>query len=179
MSYLASQSINVPIYINQLKTFYFILTIYSIHIDISNRCKSFGEKWCTTGGHRQLGLRSYTERWCSTENGHTMDGSQCDRFTGANVLYGRQWKVDKSKRAYDDGKLRKMKIKLILKNIIQLDTVCRVLLDRKWTVGELAAATLSHARDILTADSTTIELAQKDQCIFDKIIGIWLAWNKR
>lgn len=57
----------------------------------------------------------------------------------------------------------------------QLDTVCRVLLDRKWTVGELAAATLEHAKDILDYDDKTSDatIETSDRCLFEKLIGIW------
>lgn len=58
----------------------------------------------------------------------------------------------------------------------QLDTVCRVLLDRKWTVGELAAATLDYAKDILEYDEktsdATIDTSDKHRCLFEKLIGI-------
>lgn len=48
----------------------------------------------------------------------------------------------------------------------KLDTICRVLLDRKWTVGELAAATLLHAKDILD------DPFDQEQCFFEKLIGL-------
>lgn len=48
----------------------------------------------------------------------------------------------------------------------KLDTICRVLLDRKWTVGELAAATLLHAKDILE------DPFDQEQCFFEKLIGL-------
>lgn len=56
----------------------------------------------------------------------------------------------------------------------QLDTVCRVLLDRKWTVGELAAATLEHAKDILEYDDKTSDatIETSERCFFEKLIGI-------
>ncbi|XP_021705098.1 uncharacterized protein LOC5569294 isoform X1 [Aedes aegypti] len=53
----------------------------------------------------------------------------------------------------------------------KLDTVCRVLKDRKWTVGELASATLSHARDIL--EDPFYYNNDRNYCsYFDKLIGI-------
>lgn len=58
---------------------------------------------------------------------------------------------------------------------LQLDTVCRVLLDRKWTVGELAAATLDYAKDILDYDDKTNDATVDnavEQCFFEKLIGI-------
>lgn len=48
----------------------------------------------------------------------------------------------------------------------KLDTICRVLLDRKWTVGELAAAALLHAKDILD------DPFDQEQCFFEKLIGL-------
>lgn len=57
---------------------------------------------------------------------------------------------------------------------MQLDTVCRVLLDRKWTVGELAAATLEYAKDILDYDDKTnhATINTSEKCFFEKLIGI-------
>lgn len=57
---------------------------------------------------------------------------------------------------------------------LQLDTVCRVLLDRKWTVGELAAATLDYAKDILDDEDTTRSTTSntESRCLFEKLIGI-------
>lgn len=57
---------------------------------------------------------------------------------------------------------------------LQLDTVCRVLLDRKWTVGELAAATLDYAKDILEYDDKTSDatIETSERCLFEKLIGI-------
>lgn len=52
----------------------------------------------------------------------------------------------------------------------QLDTVCRVLLDRKWTVGELAAATLQNAQHILEAPN---DVARRSECLFEKLIGLY------
>lgn len=59
-------------------------------------------------------------------------------------------------------------------SFVQLDTVCRVLLDRKWTVGELAAATLDYAKDILEYDEKTSDatIDTSDRCLFEKLIGI-------
>ena len=54
---------------------------------------------------------------------------------------------------------------------LQLDTICRVLKDRKWTVGELAAATLSHARDIL--EDPFYYNNDRNYCMFfEKLIGL-------
>lgn len=53
--------------------------------------------------------------------------------------------------------------------------MCRVLLDRKWTVGELAAATLENAKDILNYDDKTDDVLSDtdvDRCFFEKLIGI-------
>jgi len=47
--------------------------------------------------------------------------------------------------------------------------VCRVLLDRKWTVGELASATLAYAQDLLDHPNDAV---QRNQCFFEKLIGI-------
>lgn len=57
---------------------------------------------------------------------------------------------------------------------LQLDTVCRVLLDRKWTVGELAAVTLDYAKDILDDEDTTHSTTSNSEsrCLFEKLIGI-------
>ncbi|KFB51878.1 hypothetical protein ZHAS_00020035 [Anopheles sinensis] len=53
----------------------------------------------------------------------------------------------------------------------KLDTICRVLKDRKWTVGELAAATLSHARDIL--EDPFYYNNDRNYCMFfEKLIGL-------
>lgn len=52
------------------------------------------------------------------------------------------------------------------KFIFKLDTICRILLDRQWTVGELAAATLLHAKDILD------DPFDQEQCFFEKLIGL-------
>lgn len=59
-------------------------------------------------------------------------------------------------------------------SLVQLDTVCRVLLDRKWTVGELAAATLEYAKDILDDEDTTHSTTSnaESRCLFEKLIGI-------
>uniref|UniRef100_A0A1Q3FIR3 poly(ADP-ribose) glycohydrolase n=1 Tax=Culex tarsalis TaxID=7177 RepID=A0A1Q3FIR3_CULTA len=53
----------------------------------------------------------------------------------------------------------------------KLDTICRVLKDRKWTVGELAAATLSHAKDILE-DPLYYNNDRSYSSFFDKLIGL-------
>lgn len=52
--------------------------------------------------------------------------------------------------------------------------MCRVLLDRKWTVGELAAATLEYAKDILDYDDKTnhATINTSEKCFFEKLIGI-------
>lgn len=62
----------------------------------------------------------------------------------------------------------------ILHTNFQLDTVCRVLLDRKWSVGELAAATLDYAKDILDDEDTTRSTTSntESRCLFEKLIGI-------
>lgn len=53
--------------------------------------------------------------------------------------------------------------------LTKLDTVTRVLLDRKWTVGELASATLLHAQDVLeNTDHSKVDT----QFFFEKLIGI-------
>lgn len=52
----------------------------------------------------------------------------------------------------------------------QLDTVCRVLLDRKWTVGELAAATLQNAQHVLEAPGDAV---RRSECLFEKLIGLY------
>lgn len=53
----------------------------------------------------------------------------------------------------------------------KLDTICRILKDRKWTVGELAAATLSHAKDILE-DPLYYNNDRSYSSFFDKLIGL-------
>ncbi|XP_037036217.1 uncharacterized protein LOC119074301 isoform X2 [Bradysia coprophila] len=53
--------------------------------------------------------------------------------------------------------------------LTKLDTVCRVLLDRKWTVGELASATLAYAQDLLDHPNDSL---LRNQCFFEKLIGI-------
>lgn len=49
----------------------------------------------------------------------------------------------------------------------QLDTVCRVLLDRQWTVGELVSATLRFAQTTLDDPSPP----QPTHTLFDELIG--------
>lgn len=48
--------------------------------------------------------------------------------------------------------------------------MCRVLLDRNWTVGELAAATLAHAKDVLDASSDPLRTSE---CFFERLIGLY------
>lgn len=50
----------------------------------------------------------------------------------------------------------------------QLDTLVRVLVDRKWTVGQLARAVLKFARQTLHEPSVFAE----SQSLFDELIGI-------
>lgn len=52
----------------------------------------------------------------------------------------------------------------------QLDTVSRVLRDRRWTVGALATATLAIAQSVLEAP--TRDPARRTDCFFEKFIGI-------
>ncbi|KAL7033760.1 hypothetical protein ACKWTF_007714 [Chironomus riparius] len=54
-------------------------------------------------------------------------------------------------------------------NLSKLDTVVRVLQDRKWTVGELLRHTLFYARDILNNPTAN---HSKNFCLFDKLIGL-------
>lgn len=54
--------------------------------------------------------------------------------------------------------------------LLQLDTICRVLLDRKWTVGELAAATLQHAQYVLEAPG---DKSRRSECLFEKLITLY------
>jgi len=42
-----------------------------------------------------------------------------------------------------------MSVNVMSVSFLQLDTVCRVLLDRQWTVGELVNATLRFAQTTL------------------------------
>lgn len=51
--------------------------------------------------------------------------------------------------------------------LTKLDTVCRVLLDRKWTVGELASETLMHAKTVLSDPYD-----KNCECFFEKLIGL-------
>ncbi|PNF37076.1 hypothetical protein B7P43_G08095 [Cryptotermes secundus] len=51
--------------------------------------------------------------------------------------------------------------------LLKLDTVCRVLLDRQWTVGELANATLRFAQTTLDDPSPP----QQNHTLFDELIG--------
>ncbi|XP_058823675.1 uncharacterized protein LOC131684645 isoform X2 [Topomyia yanbarensis] len=53
----------------------------------------------------------------------------------------------------------------------KLDTICRILKDRKWTVGELAAATLAHSKDILE-DPLYYNNDRSYSFFFDKLIGL-------
>lgn len=52
--------------------------------------------------------------------------------------------------------------------LLQLDTVCRVVLDRHWTVGELADAALGFAQTCL--DSPTSP--HSGQALFDALLGV-------
>jgi hypothetical protein len=52
-------------------------------------------------------------------------------------------------------------------SVLQLDTVCRVLLDRQWTVGELVNATLRFAQTTLDDPSPP----QPNHTLFDELIG--------
>lgn len=54
---------------------------------------------------------------------------------------------------------------LIVKFAFQLDTVSRVLIDRRWSVGDLAAATLKYAMQ-------TIEERVEGKSLFEEIIGM-------
>ncbi|KAG5680221.1 hypothetical protein PVAND_009745 [Polypedilum vanderplanki] len=54
-------------------------------------------------------------------------------------------------------------------NLSKLDTVVRVLHDRKWTVGELLRHTLFYAKNILNNPTANYE---KSFCFFDKLIGL-------
>lgn len=49
----------------------------------------------------------------------------------------------------------------------QSDTLCRVLRDRKWTVGELASITLLYAQEILDDPKNN-----EQSCLFESLIGI-------
>ncbi|XP_021924536.1 uncharacterized protein LOC110832134 isoform X3 [Zootermopsis nevadensis] len=51
--------------------------------------------------------------------------------------------------------------------LLKLDTVCRVLLDRQWTVGELVTATLKFAQTTLDDPSPP----EPTQTLFDELIG--------
>ncbi|XP_069678692.1 uncharacterized protein [Periplaneta americana] len=51
--------------------------------------------------------------------------------------------------------------------LLKLDTVCRVLLDRQWTVGELVSAMLRFAQTTLDDPSPP----QSNQTLFDELIG--------
>ncbi|KAK7864330.1 hypothetical protein R5R35_009174 [Gryllus longicercus] len=53
--------------------------------------------------------------------------------------------------------------------LLKLDTVARVLLDRRWTVGELVTATLRHAQDTLQA---TAAGSTPPGCLFDELLGM-------
>ncbi|CRK97424.1 CLUMA_CG010813, isoform A [Clunio marinus] len=54
-------------------------------------------------------------------------------------------------------------------SLSKLDTVVRVLHDRKWTVGELLRHTLFYAKDIL---NNPTNINDKNFCLFDKLIGL-------
>ncbi|XP_049856905.1 uncharacterized protein LOC126336855 isoform X1 [Schistocerca gregaria] len=53
-------------------------------------------------------------------------------------------------------------------NLLKLDTVVRVLLDRHWTVGELAAATLQYAEALLDKHHAV----HPTSSLFDELIGV-------
>lgn len=53
-----------------------------------------------------------------------------------------------------------------------MDTVRRVLIDRKWTVGELAAATLQHAKETLDDQASGPMCSIRPTCFFDKLLGL-------
>ncbi|CAH2268743.1 jg23767 [Pararge aegeria aegeria] len=52
--------------------------------------------------------------------------------------------------------------------LLQLDTLVRVLTDRKWTVGQLARAMLRFARQTLHEP----HVIPDNQTLFDELIGI-------
>lgn len=51
------------------------------------------------------------------------------------------------------------------KQLVTLDTVCRILIDRKWNVKDLAQATLRYASQVLEGRTTTSSL-------FEELIGV-------
>lgn len=53
--------------------------------------------------------------------------------------------------------------------LLKLDTVARVLLDRRWTVGSLVGATLRHATAALTAAAAG---TSPPGCLFDELLGM-------
>uniref|UniRef100_A0A336LHU1 poly(ADP-ribose) glycohydrolase n=1 Tax=Culicoides sonorensis TaxID=179676 RepID=A0A336LHU1_CULSO len=53
-----------------------------------------------------------------------------------------------------------------------VDTVRRVLIDRKWTVGELAAATLQHSKETLNDFASGPMCSIKPSSFFDKLLGL-------
>jgi len=54
----------------------------------------------------------------------------------------------------------------VLNSEFQLDTVTRVLMDRRWSVGDLAAATLRYAVQ------TIEERVEGKNTLFEEIIGM-------
>lgn len=60
---------------------------------------------------------------------------------------------------------------------LKADTIRRVLLDRQWTVGEMAEATLEHARDIIEDHEAEVKTgkalsASQTYTLFDKLLGL-------
>lgn len=66
-------------------------------------------------------------------------------------------------------KLRGKRINFFQFLNFQLDTLVRVLLDRKWTVGQLAQSALFYAKEIL---NNPINYNKNSSFFFDKLIGL-------
>lgn len=80
-----------------IKSFHYFLFAIIFIADITNWQKSYGQRWHEGGGDRKLGLWQCMQRRCSVEIGHPMDGGQCGRTAGIDLLHSWTWEIDKGK----------------------------------------------------------------------------------
>lgn len=83
------------------------------------------------------------------------------RHTETNLLYLWQSQSIQGKKMTN-----LLSILFWLKFAFQLDTVSRVLIDRRWSVGDLAAATLRYAMHVIE------EQMEGKNSLFEEIIGM-------
>ncbi|KAJ8978910.1 hypothetical protein NQ317_008889 [Molorchus minor] len=83
------------------------------------------KRWFKTGIDRKLGLRFFTKGRRPTKGDNSVARGKCCWCASSNILQcGHQ-------------------------QLVKLDTVSRILIDRKWTVRELAEATLRYSSQVL------------------------------